>query len=217
MESFFNYIIENKLKSILLILLPLLITISALSGFYYQQVRNDKANNDIFQAVYYFETEAYQEALQGDGIYPSFLTIIKEHPFTQAADLAHFYAGVCYIKTQQYDNAIELLQKFTKKGSNWLLKARAWSLIGDAFSEKEAYRQAAENYMKAANCHPNKIFTPIYLAKAALNFELVEAYESALICYKKIKTEYRQSQQYIDAIKHMDRLGILYGEGDVAE
>ena len=158
----------------------------------------------MFQAVYYFEQEAFDKALNGDETCAGLLDIAKEYPFTQAAILAHFYIGVSYMHQKDYPKAIQHLTRF--KSKDLLTQARAWALIGDALVAQQAYTKAAQYYMKAANYKPNKVFTPTYLTKAALTYEESKDYIAALSCYKRIVQDFPSAVQYIDALKHVARL-----------
>jgi len=171
---------------------------------YYQRQQNDVAQSEMFQAVYYFEKEAFEKALHGDGTCAGFLDIIKEHRFTQAANLAHFYIGVSYMYQKDYPKAVQHLTKFSS--NDLLLQARAWALIGDALTTQKAYEKAAQYYIKAANYRPNKVFTPIYLEKAALAHEANTDGRAALGCYQRIVQEFPDATQYGEALKHTARL-----------
>ncbi|MCG8339844.1 MAG: tetratricopeptide repeat protein [Cytophagales bacterium] len=174
---------------------------------HYQSRQEVAAQGEMFQAVYYFEKDSLDEALQGDGVYLGFLDIIDEYSATLAANLAHFYTGVIYMHQNEYEEAISHLEKF--KASDFLLQARAWSLIGDAFTEQGTYAKAAHYYKKAANYKPNKFFTPLYLMKAALAYEENSNHQSALQCYNKIIEEFPDTGYYGEARKHKSRLEAL--------
>jgi tetratricopeptide (TPR) repeat protein len=170
----------------------------------YQHQQNDLAQSEMFQAVYYFEEEAFDKALHGDGICAGLLDIAKEYRFTQAANLAHFYIGVSYMHQKNYTKAIRHLTKFRSK--DFLVQARAWALVGDAYTEEKNYKSAVSFYMQAADYKPNKIFTPIYLTKAALAYEAGKNFEAALGCYERITQEFTDAAQYREALKHAARL-----------
>ncbi|MEL6539259.1 MAG: tetratricopeptide repeat protein [Bacteroidota bacterium] len=183
----------------------------ALSGFLlfsrYQQHQNAIAHNEMYRAVYYFEQGQLVQALYGDGGCAGFIDVIKEYPRTNAANLAQFYAGVSYVNQQSYELAIEHLKRF--KCKDWLVKARAWALIGDAYTEQQDYGQAARYYQRAANHYPNKTFTPVYLAKAALVYEADGKLLKALTCYQRIVKEFLEAEQYGEACKHVARISTL--------
>jgi tetratricopeptide (TPR) repeat protein len=174
---------------------------------YYQRQQNSVAQSEMFQAVYYFEEDAFDKALHGDETCAGFLDIIKEHRFTQASNLAHFYIGVSYMYQKDYTKAVQHLTKFSSK--DFLLQARAWALIGDALTTQKAYTKAVQYYMKAANYRSNKIFTPTYLAKAALAYEANTDCKAALGCYQRIVQEFPEATQYGEALKHTARLKVI--------
>jgi tetratricopeptide (TPR) repeat protein len=185
-----------------------LLTLVGTGGFFfskrYQHQQNDVAQSEMFQAVYYFEQEAFDKALHGDGTCAGLLDIAKEYRLTQAANLAHFYIGVSYMHQGDYTKAVQHLTRFRSK--DFLLQARAWALTGDAFTTQKAYTEAVRYYIKAANYLPNKVFTPVYLTKAALAYEANEDYKAALGCYQRIVQEFPDAVQYKEALKHTARL-----------
>lgn len=173
----------------------------------HQHQRDAAAQRDIFQAVYCFEAGNFAQALRSDGTYAGFLDIIEEYGATKTANLAHFYAGICYIRQQDYEEAIQHLRQF--KARDYLSQARAWALIGDAYTEQQNYSQAAVYYLKAADYKPNAFFTPTYLEKAALAYEAQQDYQAALQCYQRIVSAYPKAQLYEEARKHASRLEAL--------
>ena len=188
-------------------LLAVLVTSGIFFFKRYQHQQNDLAQSEMFQAVYYFEQEAFDKALHGDGVYAGLLDIVKAYRFTKAANLAHFYMGVSYMHQQDYDKAIHHLTTFRAK--DLLLQARAWALVGDAYAEQESYQSATHYYSKAAAYKPNKAFTPSYLVKAALAYEANENLSAALGCYQRIVQAFPDSAQYGAAVKHIARLATL--------
>lgn len=173
---------------------------------HYQRQRNDSAQGAMYQAVYYFEEDAFEKMLHGDGTCTGLLEIVKTYRFTKAANLAHFYIGVAYMHQEDYAKAMQHLAKFKTK--SMLLRARAWSLMGDARMEQENYAAAGRYYMKAANHRPNKVFTPTYLIKAALAFENAGNKQKACDCYQRIVQAYPEAEQYGEACKHVARLSV---------
>jgi tetratricopeptide (TPR) repeat protein len=173
--------------------------------------RNVAAQNEMFQAVYYFESDSLDRALEGDGNNLGFIEIINDYSLTEAANLAHYYAGACFLKKGEYISAVEHLSKFSS--SDLLVQARAYALIGDANVEMGNLDEAVTYYNKAANYEPNEFTTPAYLMKAAVVYELKEDYKSALNCYETIVKEYVNSNEYQTARKHKARLEGMVNAG----
>ncbi len=166
--------------------------------------RNVAAQNEMFQAVYYFEADSLDNALNGDGNSLGFIKIIDDYSFTEAANLAQYYAGACLLKKGEYISAVDHLSKFSS--SDLLIQARAYALIGDANVEMGNLDEALTYYNKAAAYEPNEFTTPAYLIKAAVVYELKEDFKSALNCYETIVKEYVNSSEYQTARKHKARL-----------
>lgn len=166
--------------------------------------QNETAQNEMFQAVYYFEADSLDKALDGDGNNYGFLEIIDEYGMTDAANLAHFYAGASLLKKGEYISAIDHLNSFSS--SDLLMQARALALIGDANMEMENFEEAASYYDKASNYNPNEFTSPQYLMKAAVAYEQVEDLSAALKCYNTIVEKYVNANEYQTARKHKARL-----------
>jgi len=207
MTSVISHIEHNKKRLVFLISMLSILGASILIWNYQKGKKEAAAQNEMFQAVYEFEAGEYAKALQGDDTHAGFLDIIQAYGITKAANLAHFYSGVCYMHQAKYETAIQHLKNF--KSKDFLLQARAWSLIGDALVEQQSYPQAIQYYNKAAEYKPNEVFSPIYLVKAAIAYEAQKDYSNALKCYQKIAKEYTKSSLYTEAKKHIDRLEAL--------
>lgn len=199
-----QYLEKNK-KAVLIILGSLAFIISAFFlGRYYLNNQNTQAQIDMFQAVYYFESDSLDLALNGDGNNYGFLDIVDNYSFTKTANLAKFYIGASYLIKGEYENAIDYLSEFS--GDDIVIQARAYCLIGDAYMELNDYRTASEYYNSAAEYKPNEFLSPLYLAKAALAYEKLMEYESASECLETIIKEYPESSEFQNARKQKARL-----------
>jgi tetratricopeptide (TPR) repeat protein len=171
---------------------------------YYKDTQEKEAQQEMFQAVYYFEADSMDLALNGDGNNLGFIQIIDDYGITQAAKLANFYAGAAYLKQGKYEVARLYLEDFS--ADDLLVQARAYSLIGDTYMEEKEYEDAAKYYDKAANYKANKYFTPVYLMKAALAYEKSNNNEKAIAAYDKIINDYYQAPEYQSARKYKAKL-----------
>ncbi|MFY0626021.1 MAG: cytochrome C biosynthesis protein [Reichenbachiella sp.] len=178
--------------------------IGLIGGKYYLANQDANAQQDLFQSVYYFEADSLGLALNGDGNNYGFLEILDEYKMTDAANLASFYAGATYLKLGDFENALRYLKDFS--GSDYLVQARAYALIGDAHAELGAFSEAASQYEKAANYNANKEFSPVYLQKAAIANEKAGDLAAALANYQTILNDYFGVPEYQEAKKHTARL-----------
>jgi TolA-binding protein len=168
------------------------------------QNQNVKAQAEMFQAVYFYEQDSIDFALNGDGINKGLLTIVEDYPRTDAANLAHFYIGSIYLSQKDFQNALTHLEDFSS--DDYLVQSKAYSLVGDAQLELGNVDQAISSYTKAARTNENKYTTPKYLAKLAVAQEESGKVEDALATYTEIEEKYYESFEYAAARKHKARL-----------
>jgi len=206
-ENLYRKIHNNKIRIGVIGTFLVLLTIGSCIYLFYQEKHEAEVQKDMFQATYHFEGKDFQKALEGDGTNKGFLFIAESFPYTKSANLACFYIGVAYIHQKEYDRAILFLKKF--QANDLLLAARAWCLLGDAYSAKKEYAQAASHYMKAARYKPNSIYTPGYLMKAAIAFEAYKHYKDAYRCYQTILEQYPKCSHHDMATKEAGRLSSL--------
>ena len=176
--------------------------------FWYQwyiNKENTTAQEQLFPAIFYFEKDSLVKALDGDGNYTDgFVAISEDYSMTDAGNLAKFYAGASYLKLTDFDLAIQYLSDFSS--DDYLVQARAYCLLGDAYMEKDQVGEAVTYYKKATEHYPNKEFTPVYLMKLALAYEKSGDTGSAKMIYQKIIDEYPNAQEVNNAKKYMASL-----------
>jgi len=199
-EEFFE---KNK-KPITYVLGGLIVVILAFFGYrYWQDQNNEDAQIAMYDAVFAWEKDSLKRALEGDpksdGM--GLLDVADSYSGTDAGNLANYYAGVALLKQGKFDEAIEQLENF--KSNDLLLQGLVYSLIGDAYSEKKDFENAAEYYSKAVNYKSNETFTPRYLMKLGLTHELNKDFTAASEAYKRIVEEYPNSTQITDAKKYL--------------
>jgi tetratricopeptide (TPR) repeat protein len=178
--------------------------------FGYKKSQEEEAQIAMFQAVYDFEADSLNKALNGDARYKGLNYISEEYSGTKAGNLANFYAGVAYMKQGKFQEAIDKLEDFSS--DDLILQGRAYCLIGDANMEMNKAGEAAEMYMKAANHKANEYFSPQYLMKAGLAYETAKNFTEAATAYDKIITSYAAAMEVNDAKKYKARAEELAGK-----
>jgi len=161
--------------------------------------QNTVAQQEMFQAVRYFEADSLDLAMKGTANVSGFETIINEYGATAAGNLANYYAGVISLKQGKYSLAVFYLKDF--KSSDLLVQARAYSLLGDAYMEQNDFTSAADAYHKASSYKPNKYFTPNYLLKEALAYEKANQNNKAVEAYDRLIKEFWDAQEVPTARK----------------
>ncbi|MBR1512950.1 MAG: tetratricopeptide repeat protein [Bacteroidales bacterium] len=209
--------IENNQKTLWIILIALLVVAFAIYGVTnYKKKRNETAKNLSFPqeinfeqeatkaidfASYYMENENYATALNGDGEKPGFLDIVSDYGSTKAGKLAAYYAGLCYLKQGNYDEAIEYLKKYTN--DDQVFAALALGLIGDCYLEKGDQQSAVNYYEKACKKNPNEFNTPMLLSKLGMTYEIMGNNAKALDTYMTLKKDYPLSNEAFEISKNI--------------
>ncbi len=153
---------------------------------WYVKNQDSSAQASLSPLVYQMEADSTK------GLAQKFANLADSYGSTKAGEQAHFYAGALFLKEGKFDLAIEHLKDFS--ANDLFVQARAYSLIGDAYSEKKSYGDAADYYKKAANHEPNKFTTPDYLMKLAAAQEANKDVTGAIETYSTIIKEYEESQ-----------------------
>jgi tetratricopeptide (TPR) repeat protein len=198
--------IEKYQKQILYVVggvVLLVILILAIRNYYIKPKENQAAY-EMYKAQSYFNVDSFKVALNGKS--PEFIgfkEIVSEYGITSSGNLASAYAGICYYKLGEYDNAIKYLSQFDGKDEN--VSVTVIGLIGDCYVEKGETKKAISYFEKAAAAD-NKVLSPIYLKKAAIAYESLKQPDKALENYNKIKEKYPQSSEASDVDKYIARL-----------
>lgn len=199
-------------KNVLLGLLAVVV-LAVAGGFGYylwRNSQNEKGQAAMFQAVSYWEADSLQKSLKGDGRNLGLERVASEYGGSDAGNLASFYAGVAALKQGQYKAAIDYLEDFS--ADDYLVQARAYSLIGDAHLELNQPKEAADYYNKAANYNANEYFSPAYLLKEGTAREVAKDYAGAITAYDKILTAYPAAAEATEAKQYKSRAEGLNGK-----
>jgi len=162
-----------------------------------------EAQSDMFMAEKYFSQDSLQKAINGDGLNSGFIDIVDEYSGTKAANLAHYYLGICYRNTGDFESAIDELNQFSS--DDVMISTVAIGAIGDSYMELGDATEAASYYEKAVKNGGNKLTSPIYLFKAGMAYEEVQDYTKAYDKYKAIKTDYPDSREAQTIDKYIAR------------
>jgi len=198
--------IEKYQKQILYVvggIVLVVIIILAIHNFYLKP-RENEAATEMSKAQMYFGVDSFKVALDGKANeFLGFKEIVSEYGMTSSGNLASAYAGICYYKLGQYDDAINYLSQFDGKDEN--VSVTVTGLIGDSYVEKGDLKKAL-NYLEKAADSENEVLSPVYLKKAAVVYESLNLPEKALELYNQIKNDYPKSSEAADIDKYIARL-----------
>lgn len=198
--------IEKNQNKILYILGGIILVVALYWAFvrFYQTPRNVEADTQIFVAQQHFAADSFALALNGNVSTLGFLGIIDDYSGTKAANLAHFYAGICYLNLKDYDNAFNQIKKF--RTTDILLASEKYGILGDICVEQDKLDEAIKWYNKATKeNYSNNFSTPIYLKKLGLVYEKLNKFAEAQKVYETIFYKYPQSNEARTIEKYIER------------
>lgn len=200
---------EKNGKKVSYALVALFVIAAAIFGYkmLIAAPRAEKAAEMIVEAQYRFEAEGadYKLALEGDANGVGFLDVIAKYGSTKAGNLAKHYAGICYLRLGDLDNAAKYLADFSAvKGiPGAVINAQNQGLQGDIAVEKKDYAGAVKFFDKAVKAADNDFTAPLYLRKAALALIAAGDNAKAKEYFERIIAEYPASMDARDAEKYL--------------
>lgn len=192
-----GYFEQNK-SSVLTLVGVLVLVIAGYFGYnWYTATQDAEGEKKLYKAVYAFEADSLSAAAKELGK-------VSDDFGGNTQNLADLYLGSTLLKQGKFDQAIEKLKNFSS--SDLLVQARAYSLIGDAYSEKKSFSEAIEYYQKASDYKANKFFSPSYLLKLAIAYEANKQPKEALDIYTQITEKFAESAEATPAKKYKAQL-----------
>jgi len=195
-----------------IIMIAAVVVILGAGGYYgyknfIQKPNEEKAVEAIFKAEEYYRMDSLQKALNGDGLNLGFVKVINKYGGTKVGNLARFYAGDCFLRTGDFNNAVKHLEKFSSSSKQ--LQARAYKLLGDAYSELGKTDDAISSYKKAAaHFTKDRYNSADYLFFAASLAEKSGKTNDAITLYKEIKEKYPEMPQSTESDKYLAKMGV---------
>ncbi len=206
-----EFIIKNQNSLIIGVLIILAIV---LGYFGYQKYiiepKTQDAQEQIYAAQQFFESDSLNKALFGDGNHLGFVDIADEYSSTKPGNLANYYAGICFLKKGDYDKAIDYLTKF--KVDDELVGPMAQGALGDAYLEKGDQAKAVSQYLKAATMNNNSFTASLFYFKAGETYELMGKNQEALDNYTIIRNKYPTTKYGSNIDRYIARVETKLGK-----
>jgi tetratricopeptide (TPR) repeat protein len=176
----------------------------ALNKFYLTP-RTQDASAKILIPIEYFmrgDSISIQIALEGDDENIGFLSIISDYSFTKSANTAKYFAGLCYLKLNDKEEALSYLMKFKHKDDIFWYASQA--IIGDIYDDLGETNKAIKYYKNAVTKATDPYFTPITLFKLGRIYEREEKWKDAVDCYKEIEEKFYQEYMQMGIDKFVE-------------
>jgi tetratricopeptide (TPR) repeat protein len=165
------------------------------------QPKEEEATTEMFTAQQNFQKAVegtksdslFNLALNGAEGKFGFKDIAEKFSGTDAGNLANYYAGIAYLNTGKYAEAITSLEKF--KSKDVMLSTLAVGAIGDAYAQKNQAKEALDQYIKASEMNKNDLTTPRFLLKAGQTSLALGKKADALKYFTEIKEKYESTPE----------------------
>lgn len=172
-----------------------------------EKPKEERAAEAMFKAEEFFRNDSLAVALNGDGQNKGFLNVIKNFDGTKAANLAHFYAGVIYLKTHDFNNAVKHLKDFETDSKQ--IQMVAYGRLADAYSELGKKDEAVDYYKRAGKeFEADQFNSSEFLFRAGYLLESMGKSQEAISIYKEIKEKYPKTEKGFSIDKYIFRLNI---------
>jgi len=197
-----DFVAKNQKGIFIIIGLAAVIALAYLGyNNFIAEPKAEEAMNEMYSAQKYFDEAVvgtdkdslYTLALTGGGGKLGLTDIVDQYGSTPAGNLTNYYAGMAYLNTKDYTNAVKYLGDFSTDDA--VLGPIAKGAMGDAFVQLNQLPEAFEFYEKAIAASTNDYTTPMYLLKAANVAQSLGKTAKALEYYKRIKSEFDTSDQ----------------------
>ncbi|MBR5885528.1 MAG: hypothetical protein IKY93_02630 [Alistipes sp.] len=202
-EQFFQ---ENGKKVMIAVVA---IVVVAVAGYLFKHLvidaNADKAAELIVDAQDRFAVENadYALALNGDENGAGFLDVVEQYGSTASGNIAKHYAGICYLRLGDLENAEKYLSmyKAVKSIPAQIVNAQNLGLRGDIAVENGEYESAVALYKKAVAASANIYTAPLYLYKQVLAYAALGNKAEALKCLEALQADYAGSTEAREAEK----------------
>ncbi|WP_432410360.1 tetratricopeptide repeat protein [Rasiella sp. SM2506] len=207
--------VEKNQKGILIVVGIIAVAVLGYLGFqqWVQGPKEAEAMNEMFQAQQYFEQALGNETVSdslydlslngGRGKY-GFLEIIDNYGSTKAGNLAEYYAGMAYLSTGKYQEAINHLDNFSSEDE--MLAPLAKGAIGDAFAQLNQNEEALKYYEAAATVRTNEVTSPRFLLKAGIVAMNLGKTDAALKHFETLNKQYPKSTEAKTSIPYKGKV-----------
>lgn len=194
-----NYYQQNRTR-ITSIAIAVIILIGGIFGYnYYSSSQENQAQELLAIAENYYAQGDYENALYGNEfeLTYGFDQIAEEFPWTNAGNIANYYAAVSSFELGDLENALMYIENFdVPKG---ILGVGPLVLHAKIHLANENYTAAGKKFVQAANWNVNDVTTPSNLYEAAQAYYKAENYDRADELVSKIIDEYPQSNRLAEA------------------
>jgi len=168
----------------------------------------EKAATQLGEVFSLYDGGQYQQAI--DGIPERNITglksIVDNYGSVQAGNYARFYLANAYYHLGKFELALEQFEDFSP--ADEVLAVSRLSGIGSCYEAMGKYKEAAENFERAATKYPHDVNAAENLSNAARDYGMAGEKETAIDLYTKVKKNYPTSTFARDADRFIAGLAV---------
>ncbi len=200
---------ERNKKNISIAVTVVAILIIAAVVFVKNRADNsEKASAQLGVVFSIYDNGQYQQAIDGvpERNIAGLKTIVDNYGSLRAGNYARFYLANAYYHLGKFDLALEQFDDFSPTDD--VLAVSRLAGIGSCYEAMGKYKEAAENYEKAATKYPQDVNAAENLSNAARDYGMAGEKETAVDLYKKLKKNYPTSTFARDADRFITELTV---------
>ncbi len=190
------FVVKHK-KSLIIGITALVVLVGGFFAVQYGflKPREEKAQTLLALGQNYFANGEWDKALNGDGnTFPGYVKIANDYSFTDAANLAQLYAGLCHANKGEVKEAIVALEAFSPE-SDVTVSPTAVAALANCYAADGQLDKAVATFQKAADMADNVALSPVFLIEAGKLLENQKKYDEALKIYNEVKNKYPNCAQ----------------------
>lgn len=194
-----DYYVANKTQ-ILAVAIALLVLIGGFFGYkYYSSAQEDQAQELLAIAEQAYALGEFEEALYGNDfeLTYGFDQIADEFPWTNAGNLANYYAAISSFELGDVDNAMIYIEEFDVPRG--ILGVGPLTFHAKLHLAKGDHTAAAEKFLQAANWDENGVTTPSNLFESAQAFYMADNFDRARELVDRVINEYPESSKMAES------------------
>ena len=162
-----------------------------------------KAQEYYSDAIISDDAALFTKALNGDSINAGFVTIANDYS-GKAANLANLYAGICYARLGNMEEAAKYIKKFDSDEE--MVAPAAIGALGNVQAALGQLDEAVSTLKKAASKANNAALSPQFLVQAGEILESQGKKDEALKLYEQVKADYPEYIRYNNLDNYIERV-----------
>lgn len=202
----------DRNRKLLTIVLGVAIAVVALGAGYYYLIakpKEQKAAENSWKAMQYFELDSIDLALYGDGLYPGLEDIIAEHSGTKAAARSHYAMAVIARDRGEFEDAIAHFNKVDVDDD--VVSVLALAGAGDCQIDLDQIEEGVKSFerglSRAKGNKAESLLAPTLHYKAGIAYLELDNKDKALKHFEAIVKDYPKSQNFAVAERYAAYLG----------